>query len=105
MFTHRVQITPHRNLRLHVGQGVMYITQTCTQRVIFVNREAQRHVCTITLVGIVGQVGVICLEVIIEETTTEAYTIYSEVRVGYRQFSIGLVIVFGPVDTNSITCT
>ena len=57
----------------------MYITQTCTQRVIFVDREAQRHVCTITLVGIVGQVGVICLEVIIEETTTEAYTIYGEV--------------------------
>ena len=76
----------------------MYITQTCTQRVIFVDREAQRHVCTITLVGIVGQVGVICLEVIIEETTTEAYTIYSEVRVGYRQFSIGLVMPTKPLN-------
>ncbi len=83
----------------------MYITQTRTQRVVFVYREAKRYVCTITFVGIVGQIRIIRFKVVIEDAATEAHTINGEVRVGYRQLSIGLVVVFGAVDPNRITGT
>ncbi|CNU54694.1 Uncharacterised protein [Salmonella enterica subsp. enterica serovar Bovismorbificans] len=52
--SHRLKITIHRDLRLHVGQFVMDITQTSTQRVVLVDGEAKRHIRTVTLVGIVG---------------------------------------------------
>ena len=82
--SHRLKITIHRNLRLHVGQFVMYITQTRTQRIVFVNREAERYVSTITFVGIVGQVCIIRFKVVIEDATAKAHTVNGEVRVGDR---------------------
>lgn len=75
----------------------MYITRARTQRVVFVDREAQRHVCTITFVGIVGQVCIIRFKVVIEDSATKAHTINSEVRVSDRQLSIGLVVVLVPL--------
>ncbi len=83
----------------------MYITQARTQRVVFVDREAQRHVCTITFVGIVGQVCIIRFKVVIEDAATKAHTINGEVRVSDRQLSIGLVVVFGAVNPDRITGT
>ena len=83
----------------------MNITDPGAQRVVFVDREAQRDVCTITFVGIVRQIRIVRIEVIIEDTAAEAHTVNGEVRVGHRQFRIGLVIVFGAVDPDRITGT
>ncbi len=105
ILAHRVQVTPHRHLRLHIGQGVMHIPDARAQRVVFVDREAQRDVCTIAFVGIVRQIRIVRVKVIIEDTTAEAHTVYGEVRVGHRQLGIGLVVVFGAVDPDSIAST
>ncbi len=83
----------------------MHITQARTQRVVFVDREAQRYIRTIAFVGIVGQICIIRLEVVIEDTTTETHTIDGEVRVGDRQLSIGLIVVFGAANPDGITGT
>lgn len=83
----------------------MHITDAGAQRVVFVDREAQRNVCTIAFVGIVRQIRIVRIKVIIEDTTAEAYTVYGEVRVGHRQLGIGLVVIFGTVDPDSIAST
>ena len=83
----------------------MHIAQARTQRIVFVNREAQRDVCTIAFVGIVRQVRIVSVEVVIENTTAEADAIHGKVRVRHRQFSIGLIVVFGAVNPNGIAGT
>ena len=52
----------------------MHITDAGAQRVVFIDREAQRNVCTIAFVGIVRQIRIVRIKVIIEDTTAEAYT-------------------------------
>lgn len=83
----------------------MDITQTSTQRVVLVDGEAKRHVRTVTLVGIVGQVGIIRFKVVIEDTTTEAHAVNGKVWVSNGQFAVGLVVVFGTVNPHGITGT
>lgn len=75
----------------------MHIAQTRAQRIVFVDREAQRNVCTIAFVGIVRQVRIVSVEVVIEHTTAEADAIHGKVRVRHRQFSIGLIVVLVPL--------
>lgn len=75
----------------------MHIPDARAQRVVFVDREAQRDVCTIAFVGIVRQIRIVRVKVIIEDTTAEAHTVYGEVRVGHRQLGIGLVVVLVPL--------
>ena len=67
--------------------------------------KPERTVWTIALVGIVRQIRIVRIKVIIEDTTAEAYTVNGEVWVGNRELGIGLVVVFGPVDTDRIAST
>ena len=83
----------------------MHIAKARAQRVVLVDREAQRNICTIALVGIVRQIRIVSIEVVIEDTTAEADAIHGKVRVRHRQFSIGLVIVFGAVNSHRIAGT
>src|SRR5690606_26860340 len=69
------------------------------------NREAERTIQTVTLVGIRGEVRVVRFKVVIEDTTTQAYTVHGEVWVGNGELRVGLVVVFRPVDTDRVTCT
>ncbi len=58
----------------------MDITQTSTQRVVAsLIGEAKRHIRTVTLVGMVGRVGIIRFQVVIEDTTTKARAINGKV--------------------------
>lgn len=60
----------------------MDIAKTNTQSIVFINREAQRAVHTITLVSIVGQVGIVGLKIVIEQTAAETNAVNREVGVG-----------------------
>lgn len=83
----------------------MHIPYARAQRVVLVDREAERHIRTVTLVGIVGQIRIVRLEVVIEDTTTEAHAVNGKVWVSNGQFAVSLVVVFGSVNPHGITCT